>query len=406
MAEPRKGALTFIFLTLIIDVTGIGIIVPIVPDLITELTGASNSDAATIGGWLIFSFAIMQFFFSPVLGGLSDQFGRRPILLASLFGFGIDYIFVGFAPTIGWIFVGRIIAGIMGASFTTASAFIADVSTPENRSKNFGLIGAAFGLGFIFGNLIGGVLGQYGTRVPFFAAAGLTLINWLYGYFILPESLPKEKRRKFDWKRANPLGTLIQLTKYPVVIGMAGAYLLIYIAAHAPQSTWTYFTIEKFDWNPAWRGYSLAFVGLMVALVQGVLIRYTIPKLGQKKSVYIGLSLYALGLFLFGIANQEWMLFAFTVVYALGGLAGPALQGIMANQVEDDQQGELQGGLTSIMSITSIIGPVLMTGLFTKFTSEDSSVYLPGAPFLVGAIMTVLSILIAFRVLRGAVKVS
>ncbi|MEL7006105.1 MAG: TCR/Tet family MFS transporter, partial [Bacteroidota bacterium] len=265
MANKKSGALIFIFITLLIDVTGLGIIIPVLPDLIIELTGVTTSDAAAIGGWLIFSFAIMQFLFSPVLGGLSDQYGRRPIILLSLFGFGIDYLFLGFAPTIGWLFVGRFIAGIMGASFTTASAYIADVSSAEDRSKNFGIIGAAFGLGFIIGPSLGGILGVYGSRVPFYAAAILTLVNWLYGYFILPESLKKENRRPFSWKRANPVGTLLQLKKYPVIIGMIASLLLIYIASHATQSTWAYYTKEKFGWNPAWIGYSLTFVGIMVA---------------------------------------------------------------------------------------------------------------------------------------------
>ncbi|TRX61303.1 TCR/Tet family MFS transporter [Fulvivirga sp. M361] len=402
MAKNRKAALGFIFVTLLIDVTGIGIIIPVIPDLIIELTDVSVSEAAAIGGWLIFSFAIMQFIFAPILGGLSDQFGRRPVLLISLFGFAVDYLFVAWAPTLAWLFVGRLIAGIMGASFTTASAYIADISKPEERAKNFGLIGAAFGLGFIIGPSIGGLLGQYGSRVPFFAAAALTLINWLYGYFILPESLEKKNRRKFSWKRANPLGTLMQLKKYPVIISMAGALMLIYIAGHATQSTWAYYTKERFDWNPAWIGYSLTFVGVMVAFVQGVLIRWLMPILGQNRAVYIGLLLYAIGFVLFGVANQEWMLFAFTVVYTLGGIAGPALQGIMSNEVPPTEQGELQGGLTSLISVTSITGPPLMTLIFAYFTGQNLwDLYLPGAPFFVGAVLTLMSLALSLRALSG-----
>ncbi|MCG8384830.1 MAG: TCR/Tet family MFS transporter [Cytophagales bacterium] len=402
MAKNKKAALGFIFVTLLIDVTGVGIIIPILPELIIELTGVSVSDAAAIGGWLVFAFAIMQFLFAPILGGLSDQYGRRPVLLLSLFGFGIDYLFLGFAPTLAWLFVGRLIAGIMGASFTTASAYIADISAPGERAKNFGLIGAAFGLGFIIGPSIGGVLGQYGSRIPFYAAAALTLVNWLYGYFILPESLDKSNRRKFDWKRANPVGTLLQLKKYPVIIGMAGALLLIYIAGHATQSTWAYFTKERFDWNTAWIGYSLTFVGIMVALVQGVLIRWLVPLLGQNMAVFTGLSLYGVGFILFGLASQPWMLFAFTIVYTLGGIAGPSLQGIMSNEVPSTEQGELQGGLTSLISVTSIIGPPLMTSTFAYFTDQNLfGIYLPGAPFFIGAVLTIFSLWLSIRALSG-----
>lgn len=402
MAKNKKAALGFIFVTLLIDVTGIGIIIPILPDLILELTGVSVSDAAAIGGWLVFAFAIMQFLCAPILGGLSDQYGRRPVLLLALFGFGIDYLFLGFAPTLGWLFVGRVIAGVMGASFTTASAYIADISEPDERAKNFGLIGAAFGLGFIIGPSIGGILGQYGSRVPFYAAAGLTLINWLYGYFILPESLDKQNRRRFDWKRANPAGTLLQLRKYPVIIGMAGALMLIYIAGHATQSTWAYYTKERFNWDPAWIGYSLTFVGIMVAFVQGVLIRWLVPVLGQYKAVYTGLFLYAVGFVLFGIANQAWMMFAFTVVYTMGGIAGPSLQGIMSNEVPPTEQGELQGGLTSLISVTSIIGPPMMTSIFAYFTDQNLlDLYLPGAPFFIGAVLTIFSLILSIRALSG-----
>ncbi len=400
MAKNKKAALGFIFVTLFIDVTGIGIIIPIIPDLINELTGASVSESAAIGGWLVFAYAVMQFIFAPILGGLSDQFGRRSVILISLFGFGIDYIFTALAPTLAWLFVGRIIAGIMGSSFTTASAYIADISAPENRAKNFGLIGAAFGLGFIVGPSIGGILGEFGTRVPFYGAAILTLVNWLYGYFVLPESLAPENRRKFSWKRANPVGTLVQIKKYPVIIGLVGSLVLIYIAAHATQSTWAYYTKERFNWNPAWIGYSLTFVGIMVAFVQGVLIRWLMPILGQNRSVFIGLFLYAIGFTLFGLATQEWMMFAFTVVYTMGGIAGPALQGIMSNEVPLSAQGELQGGLTSLISVTSIVGPPLMTTIFYYFTSANPfDIYLPGAPFFLGAILTLVSLLLAYRAL-------
>ncbi len=397
MAEKRSAALIFIFITLLIDVTGIGIIIPVLPKLIQEMTGGTLSDASEYGGWLLFAYSIMQFFCSPILGGLSDQYGRRPVLLASLFGFGIDYLFLGFAPTIFWLFVGRIVSGITGASFTTAGAYIADISEPEKRAQNFGLIGAAFGLGFIIGPAIGGVLGHYGARIPFFAAAGLTLLNWLYGFFVVPESLKPENRRPFDWKRANPVGSLLQLKSYPVVISLVGSFVCIYIAGHATQSTWTYYTMEKFKWTEDWVGYSLGFVGLTVAIVQGGLNRVLIPKLGSVRSVYIGLSFYVIGFLCFGFATKDWMMFAFMIPYAMGGLAGPSLQGIISSQVPANEQGELQGGLNSLISLTSIVGPLLMTHLFAYFTSAAAPVYFPGAPFVMGAFLTVLGIVLAIH---------
>jgi MFS transporter, DHA1 family, tetracycline resistance protein len=400
MSNPQKKALLFIFITLLIDCAGIGIIIPVVPTLIQELTGGSIGEAAAYGGWLTFAYAIMQFVFSPILGGLSDRFGRRPILLMSLFGLGIDYIFIFFAPSIHWLFVGRIIAGICGASFTTASAYIADISTNENRAQNFGMIGAAFGIGFIIGPIIGGLFGDYGVRIPFLVAAALSLLNGLYGYFILPESLKPENRRMFDWKRANPLGSLLQLGKYPAILGLVLATVLIYIAGHAPQSTWTFYTMEKFNWSKLGIGASISFVGLSIAIVQGGLIKTAMSKLGAKRSVFIGLCFYVIGLTLFAFATQGWMMFAFMLPYALGGIAGPAIQSLVSGQVPANAQGELQGALTSLMSVTSIIGPLLMTGLFSYFTSKTAPVYFPGAPFMAGAILTLCSVLFSFLALK------
>jgi MFS transporter, DHA1 family, tetracycline resistance protein len=397
MAEKKNAALGFIFVTLLIDVIGFGIIIPVLPGLIKELTGMGLSEAAKYGGWLTFAFAAMQFLFSPVLGGLSDRFGRRPVLLIALLGFGLDYILQAFAPTILWLFIGRILAGITGASFTTAAAYIADISEPEKRAQNFGLIGAAFGLGFIVGPAIGALCSQWGLRAPFLVAAGLTLLNFLYGYFILPESLAPENRRNFEWRRANPLGMLIQLRKYPVITGLVSSLVLVYIAAHAVQSTWTFYTMQKFSWNEAWVGGSLSFVGIMVAVVQGGLIRPVIGKLGNTKALYTGLWLYSIGLLLFAFASEGWMMFAFLVPYALGGIAGPALQTIISSEVPPNEQGELQGSLTSLMSVTSIVGPLIMTNLFSYFTKSSAPVHFPGAPFLTGAVLTAISTVLAVR---------
>lgn len=401
MTVKRNAALGFIFITILVDVIGIGIIIPVVPKLIEQLTGEGLSAAAKYGGLLMFAYAIMQFIFSPIMGGLSDRYGRRPVLLLSLLGLGVDYIFMAYAPTLAWLFVGRIIAGMCGASFTTATAYIADISTPEKRAQNFGLVGAAFGLGFIIGPLIGGLTAEISTRMPFIVAAGLTLLNVLYGYFVLPESLLKENQRKFEWKRANPIGSLMHLRKYPVVSGLVVCFTLIYIAVHAVQSNWTYYTMLKFHWNEAWVGYSLAFVGVMVAIIQGGLIRIVIPKIGENRAVYFGLAFYGLGMLLFAFATNTLMMFLFIIPYTLGGFCGPALQGIISNQVPPTEQGELQGALTSLMSATSIFGPLLMNGLFAYFTGPNTPYYFPGAPFILGAILFAFSTWFAYYNLSG-----
>lgn len=390
----------FIFITVLVDVIGWGLIIPVMPTLIAQLKGIPVNEASKDGGWLIVVYATMQFVFAPVLGNLSDRYGRRAVLLFSLFGFGVDYIFVALAPTYGWLFVGRTISGITGASFTTASAYIADISTSETRAKNFGMLGAAFGLGFIIGPAIGGLLSGFGIRAPFYAAAVLTLLNWLYGYFILPESLPLENRRAFSWKRANPVGALMHLQKYPAIGGLVIALVLVYIGGHAVQSNWSFFTIYRFNWTNAMVGISLSVVGVLIAAVQGGLIRIVNPKLGNEKSVYVGLALYAVGMFLFAFATQGWMMFAFLVPYCLGGIAGPALQAIISSHVPGNEQGELQGGLTSLMSLTSIIGPLIMTNLFYYFTKPGNPLHLPGAPFLLGGLLMLGSAVIAYVFLR------
>ena len=393
----KKAALSFIFITLLIDVTGLGIIIPVLPKLIETLIHGNLADASRYAGLLTVAYAVTQFLFAPILGNLSDKYGRRPVLLGSLLGFGADYLFLAFAPSIAWLFVGRIIAGITGASFTTAAAYISDVSTPDKRAQNFGMIGVAFGIGFIIGPVVGGILGKYSTHLPFIAAAALAFLNAIYGYFVLPESLDKEHRRPFDIKRANPLGSLLQLNKYPAVLGLAVSLFLVYFAAQSVQSVWTFYTIEKFSWNEAMIGYSLGAVGLSVALVQGGLIRVAIPKLGKERSIWIGLVLYGIGLILFGIANKGWMMFAFIIPYSLGGIAGPALQGIMTEQVPSNEQGELQGALTSLMSLSAIFGPWTMTYLFYYFTKPGTPYHLPGAPFLLGALLMFLSAILAVR---------
>lgn len=405
MKQKRSAALIFIFITVLVDVIGLGIIIPVMPALIMELTGGGLSEASLYAGWITFTYAATQFLFAPVIGGLSDRFGRRPVLLFSLLGFGLDYILLGFAPTIFWLFIGRFISGITGASYTTASAYIADISPPERRSQDFGLIGAAFGLGFIIGPSVGGILGEYGARIPFFAAAGLVLVNMMYGYFVLPESLSKENRRPFDWSRANPFGALKQIKKYPKIASLVGVFFLVYVANHATQSTWTYFTMEKFSWSEMTVGLSLGVVGLSVVAVQGGLIKVAIPKLGNNRTVYFGLMMYVLGFLGFAFANQGWMMFAVILPFCVGGLATPALQGIISNEVPQNAQGELQGALTSLISFSAIFGPPMMTNLFGYFTSDVAPIYFPGAPFFLGAVLVTIAIIWATKSLGIKEKV-
>lgn len=406
MASNRSAAISFIFITLLIDVTGIGLIIPVVPGLIEKLTHGTISDASRYSGWLAFAYATMQFLFAPLLGNLSDRYGRRPVLLLSLLGLGIDYIFLSLASSITWLFIGRIIAGIAGASFTTATAYIADISTPQNRAQNFGMVGAAFGLGFILGPVIGGFLGELGVRIPFIVAAILSLLNCIYGYFVLPESLTRENRRPFEWKRIIPIASLINLKKYKSVAGLFFSFFLLYLAANAVQSTWSFFGIKQFNWTARIIGLSLGLVGLLVGLVQGGLIRLVNPWLGSKKSVYLGLALYTTGLFLFSFATESWMMFVFLVPYCLGGICGPALQSIISGQVPPNEQGELQGGLTSIMSLTNIVGPVLMTGLFAYFTKPSAPVHFAGAAFFLGGLFMAISLLLAYKTLRHNTTIS
>jgi DHA1 family tetracycline resistance protein-like MFS transporter len=398
--KEKSAAIGFIFITMLIDITGWGIIIPVIPKLIAELIQGDISEAAKYGGWLGFAFAFTQFIFAPLVGNLSDQYGRRPIILISLFAFALDYLLLAFSPTITWLFVGRIIAGLSGASITTASAYIADISTPENRAKNFGMIGAAFGLGFIIGPVLGGLLGQYGSRVPFYAAAILCLCNFLYGYFILPESLSKENRRAFDWKRANPIGAIKRLKKYPQLIGLVVAIFLLYVGSHAVNSNWSFYTMYQFNWNERMVGISLGVVGLFVGIVQGGLIRWTSPRLGNEKSIYIGLGLYTFGMLLFAFATQSWMMFVFLIPYCLGGIAGPALQAVVSGHVPANEQGEIQGTLASLMSASAIIGPPMMTNTFYFFTHKEAPFEFAGAPFLLGGFLMLLSTIIAFNSLR------
>jgi MFS transporter, DHA1 family, tetracycline resistance protein len=398
--KTNSAAIQFIFLTILIDVIGFGIIIPVIPKLISDLKHVEINEASKYAGWLLFSFAFAQFLFSPVLGNLSDQYGRRPILLLSLLGFGIDYLILAFAQSYEWLIIGRVIAGITGASFTTAAAYIADISNDDNREKNFGMIGAAFGIGFIIGPVIGGILGKFDPKFPFFASAILCFLNLTYGYFILPESLSPENRRPFNWKKANPLSTILKLKQYKNIGWLMFAFFLLMLGSHAVQSNWPYFTIYQFKWSEDTIGYSLGLVGLLVGLVQGLLVRYSTKTLGNEKSIYIGFLLYTIGMFLFAFATQSWMMFAFLIPYCLGGISGPALQSTMSTRVPKNEQGELQGGITSLQSATTIIGPVMMTTVFFAFTKPNAPFHFAGAPFVLGGVLMLGAAIAVYLVLR------
>jgi len=395
------NSIVFIFITVLVDAIGFGIILPVMPELIMKLTGEGLSQASIYGGWLWFAYAVMQFFCAPVLGNLSDRFGRRPVILFSLLTFGIDYLIMGFAPTLFWLFVGRSIAGMAGASFTPAYAYLADVSPLEKRAQNFGLIGAAFGTGFILGPAIGGLLGEMGTRAPFFAAAGLALINFLFGLFVLPESLPQQSRRPFVLGRANPLGTLLQIRKYPSVIGLLQVLFLWQLAHQVFPSTWAYYTMLKFDWSERAVGISLAFVGTIMAFSTAGMTRLLVPRLGEQRAALCGLLSGSAAFFGYAFASQGWMMYAFLVAWLFAGLVLPSIQGLMSRQIPANAQGELQGGVASLYSLTAVVGPPLMTQLFGYFSSGRARVHFPGAAFLCAALLAIGGLVVFVRATRA-----
>lgn len=393
-------SLIFIFITVLLDVIGLGIIIPIAPELIVSLTGKSLSEASGIGGWLMTSYSIMLFTCAPIIGGLSDKYGRRPILLITLLVFGLDYLVQGLAPNIYWLFAGRIIAGITGASYTVATSYIADISTPEKKAQNFGLVGAAFGLGFVIGPLLGATLGGLGLRVPFFVAAGLTFFNFLFGYFVLPESLNSENRREFNWSRSNPFNTLNILGKYETLKVFVPILFLVYTAHYALQSTWNYYTMYKFNWDHAHVGYSLSFVGIMMAIVQGGLTRLIIPKIGPYKAIILGFIAAIIGYLGFAFAPEGIYMYAFMIPFAMSGLAGPSIQSLISNKVPANSQGELQGGLTSLMSLAAIFGPIIMTQVFKYFSSMNNWIHFPGASFFLAFLLVFFSLLLVIKPLQ------
>ena len=403
MNTPRsgKGALAFVFIAVLVDSIGFGIILPVMPRLIMELTGVSIDRAASYGGWLAFVYALMQFFCAPVLGNLSDHFGRRPVLLFALFALGCDYLIQGFAPTITWLFIGRMIAGVAGASFTPAYAYVADITPPERRAQSFGLMGAAFGMGFILGPAIGGLLGNFGPRAPFFTAAAIALANTAFGYFALPESLPLEQRRPFRWVRANPVGTLRQVRRYPGVAWMLAAVFLWQLGHQVLPTTWAFYTISKFDWTSAQVGYSLAWVGLTMAIAQGLLTGRLIPWMGgERRAALIGMAGAMLAYIGYAVVPQGWMMYVVSLLTFIFALVYPSMNALASQRTPANAQGELQGAIASLYSVSAIVGPPLMTQIFARFSRTDGAVYFPGAAFIAAAGLTLVSAFLLARALR------
>jgi DHA1 family tetracycline resistance protein-like MFS transporter len=398
--KSHSKALGFIVVVVFIDAISFGIILPVMPSLIMNLSGVGLYEAARIGGYLMFSYAVMQFFAAPILGNLGDRFGRRPILLFSLTALGLDYLLMGFSSSLLWLFLARMVAGVASSTFSIAYAYVTDITPEEKRAQRFGMVGAAFGGGFVFGPVIGGLLAEFGERVPFFAAAGLALLNVCYGYFVLGESLAEENRRPFQLVRANPVGAVMQLRKYPVVIGLAFAYFLYMIGHLSLPSTWTYYTIEKFAWSERQIGISLGFAGIFMILVQAFLIRWAIPALGAYRAGILGMVAIVIGFSGYAFAAEGWQLYPWLALASISGFVTPAFQSIMTSQIPANAQGELQGALSSLNSLTAIIGPLIMTQLFAVFTGPDAPFYFPGISFFSAAILSAICLSIFIPVVR------
>lgn len=385
----RKRAFTFILITLTLDAMGIGLILPVMPDLIREVEGGTIGTAALWGGILATTFAVMQFIFGPILGSLSDRFGRRPVLLISLLIMTLDYLVMAVAGTVWLLFLTRVIGGITAATQSTAAAFIADISKPEEKSANFGLIGAAFGAGFVLGPVVGGLLGEFGTRAPFYAAAALGALNLIFGYYVLPETVTDRIRRPFSLRRANPFGAFKALGQLDGVRRLIFLVFLYEFAFIVYPATWAYFTKEAFGWSPGMVGASLALFGVGIAIVQGALIRPMIRRFGERTTIVYGITFNFLAFIVLTMITTGWVALAFTPLTALGAVVTPALQGLMSQRAGDDQQGELQGVIASAKSVAMIFSPLVMTQLFWAYTN-DVGLYFPGAAFALSAGLMIL----------------
>ena len=389
-SQRGKLPLFFVLATVAIDAIGIGIIIPVMPDLILEVGGGTLGSAAVWGGILASVFAVMQLLFGPTIGNLSDRYGRRPVLLISLFFMGIDYIVMGLAHTIWLLFVGRVIGGLTASTQPTVAAYIADISEPDEKAQNFGLIGAAFGIGFVLGPLFGAAFAEFGTRAPFYAAAAFSLGNMVFGWFVLPETVTDEIRRPFDWRRANPLGGLIHVGRLPGLKLLLAIMFFFQVAFTVYPAIWSFYTLERFGWEPWMIGVTLAVYGVAIAFVQGWLIRVVLTYMSERQAVLFGLGFEMVGFLGYGFITETWQVFVLIPLGSLGAVALPALQGIMSRTALDNQQGELQGVLTGVVSLAMIISPLIMTLIFREFVKDGSLFYLPGAPFLLAFLLTLL----------------
>lgn len=384
-----RPALAFILATTMIDSMGIGLILPVMPALLREIGGIPLSEAAIWGGILMTSFAAMQFIFGPVIGALSDRYGRRPVLLISLAVMALDYLVMALAQTIWLLLAGRIVGGITAATQSTASAFMADISAPHEKAARFGLIGAAFGVGFVLGPLLGGLLAQFGTRAPFYAAAGLAAANMVFGYFVMPETNRPENRRPLTWARANPLGAFLNVGLNPRLRTLLLLFFLYQVAFTVYPAIWAFFTEARFGWSPGMIGLSLGAFGIAMALVQGGLIRLILRWLGERGTVIYGLWFNFFAFIVLGLVTNGTLALLFTPLTALGAVVTPAVQSMMSTATTDDSQGELQGVLSSSAALATIISPLVMTSVFSAFASDEAAIYLPGAPFLLSAALMV-----------------
>jgi DHA1 family tetracycline resistance protein-like MFS transporter len=399
---PGRHALAFVLVTVFIDTVGFGVIIPVLPALIAELTGGSVADAAGWGGALMFAFAAMHFLFSPVLGNLSDALGRRPILLLSLATLAVDYLIMATASSIVWLFAGRILSGISSATFAIVNAYIADVTTEDERSSRFGLVSAAWGVGFVFGPVLGGLLGEIDPRLPFWTAAGLAGVNMVYGALVLPETLPPERRRPFELRRANPVGALGLLTSTRLLTVLSGVLVLHMIAHDVHPSTWTYYVMHKFDWTPAEVGAGLAAVGLSVALVSATLVGPAVRRLGEVGAALTGFSLTAVSFAGYAFATEGWMIYPCIVLGAAIGLVMPSLRALLSRAVPADEQGALQGAIASLMGLVTIFAPLLMTQTFRFFSAADAPLYFPGAAYLLAGTLLVIAAVVVAGLARTA----
>ena len=399
-AEARKPATGFIFVTLVLSVVGFGLLIPVLPSLVKEFKGGDVAAGSHAYGVIISTYALMQFIGSPIMGSLSDRFGRRRIILIATAGSAIDYVIMANAPTLAWLFVARVIAGFTAGVLSTANAYIADVTPPEKRAQSFGILGAAFGIGFVIGPVLGGFLGHYNLRLPFWVAAGCAALNWLWGFFVLPESLKVENRRPFEWKRANPIGALMALKHLPTVLALAGSYFILMLAQTMLQSTWALYMDARYQWGPLQVGLSLMSVGVLSGLVQATLVKKIVPKIGETRAVVIGFIISICAQIGYGLATHGWMIYAILIAGAFAGISQPALQSYITKHVPPNEQGAVQGVYGGLASLAGIPGPLIGTFILAWAIGPNRAPILAGSSFFGGAIFTAIALYLTLRTFR------